>query len=143
MIGDGSVVRLIAEPGDRVEGTAVWHPDPQIRALAEQVFGDQVHSLEAGLTQHLARTGEPLLLAELGQATLAGRSLPAYAEVCARFDLHGLLVVPLARKGRLLGYLGVGRLGPGRPYGQAEPCFGTSPTEWFSPFPALARRNAR
>lgn len=73
-----------------------------------------------GLTQRLARTGEPLLLPELRQASLAGRTLPAYAELCARFDLHGLLVVPLIGKGRVLGYLGVGRLRPGRPYGQAE-----------------------
>lgn len=48
VIGDGSVVRLIAERGDLVERTAVWHPDPPTRALAEQVFGDHLQWLDAG-----------------------------------------------------------------------------------------------
>ena len=118
-LADWCVVNLLDE-NDRLREVAARHRDPARVADVERFAAIQPGSLREGAgVLEVLRTGEPLFVDAMDEASLSRRGSPEIAALTARLGARNALVVPLRAHGRTLGTLALvngpdrAPLGPG------------------------------
>ncbi|HEY4107240.1 MAG TPA: ATP-binding protein [Polyangiaceae bacterium] len=112
LVGDGCVLVLISESEQTMRTAAVYFEDPQKMAIAERLLAVGSVSLEdSPLGMRLTRSRDGLLIPEVDRAALERVFSPQNAKLVGALGLHSLLALPLEIRGRLLGLVGLLRVG--------------------------------
>lgn len=97
--GDGCLIRLIADDGQRIEVATGHHPDSRLcepfATIAQRPYADDLFSAL------VMRTGQPWCVPELGAASDA----PLSDDALPTLSISALLVVPLRARERVIGTL--------------------------------------
>ncbi|MFO7273039.1 MAG: GAF domain-containing protein [Sphaerobacter thermophilus] len=112
LVSDGCLIRLI--PGDKesepsLRPGAIYHPDPEARALARDLFTSNDRSALEDLHRDALQSGQPVILEVADPESLRHTIHPEYLAYLDRFPLRRLLAVPLSVRGNTLGTLVVWR----------------------------------
>lgn len=121
-VGGYCFLGLLNEDGTRWDLIAEHADDP--------AFVDDIRSLlnDGGLpigsatpSPTVARTGEPILVADVSASDWLDRTSARHREVAERHRMRGFVCVPMRSKGAILGTLAAGRLGDdARPFGSSD-----------------------
>ena len=121
LVGEGAVLRLLSDDGQRHRQVAAYHPDPQIQSHLSEL-NDQWLSVDEGLTKIVAETGRPIFAPDVRPENLERMAGP-YREAFERDPVRSLIVAPLYARGRLIGVLGVLRFTDRFPYTRDDESF--------------------
>lgn len=108
LVGDGCLIRLLVSGSEEtmvLAPGALYHPDPEARALAPSLLESIEHSAIAALHREALGGGQPVLLHFRDQAEFRRVMSPEYHVYAERFRLHSLLTVPLHVRGSTIGTL--------------------------------------
>jgi signal transduction histidine kinase len=115
-IGDACVLQLLSEDREHLDVVSLHHPNPGARVVLEESLRRHPPRLGEGLSGRVAATGQTLFVPRLKAEDLRGERLPEVASFLEHYGPHGLIIVPLGARGRVLGTLGVMREAQGREY---------------------------
>ena len=115
-LGDGSVLYVLSEDGERLEPMSLYDPDPEARAIARELFAEAPRRTNEGLVGRVIETEQSLLMAQLSSDEVRLLARPDQWPVLERFGIHSFAAAPLCLKGRVVGVLGVWRRTPRQPY---------------------------
>lgn len=114
-LGELCAIRLLApDPAWFLPDSVVYHPDPELLALAQQ-HRVATPSTEGISGQVIAR-GEPLLLTGLEDKDVAAGTHARYRAMIERLRISSLIAVPLRGRRRVLGVVSMTRSDPSRPF---------------------------
>ncbi len=114
-VGDYCTLRLLSADGERMELAAIHHPDEDARSALLALDAAEQPSARAGLFGDVIRTGQPLFLPSGSPEEMRERAPPGVRPYHDRKPVHGLMVVPMAARGRILGTLSTWREHEGDP----------------------------
>ena len=123
ILGDGCIIRLVADDGTWFLPAAVYHPDPDALALLTDLLTATKHRVDEGLVGQVAAAGQPLLLASPAPDDLRARLKPAFWPYLDRFGIGTALVVPLIAGKTVIGTVFTWRAARDRPYQQDDLAF--------------------
>jgi len=112
LVSDGCLIRLIPgndESEPSLRPGAIYHPDPEARALARALFTSSDRSALEDLHWEALQRGQPVVLEVTDRASLRRTIRPEYLPYVDRFPLRRLLAVPLSVRGNTIGSLAVWR----------------------------------
>ena len=112
-LGDACTMLLLSADRQWMDHVVATHRDPATARFIQELYRSTPYPTSTGIASQVARSGEPLLRAEVSPADLMGNVYPAYIE---RVGLASLLIVPLQLHGATIGCLVVTRDQPGNPY---------------------------
>ncbi|MBZ4419173.1 GAF domain-containing protein [Myxococcus sp. RHSTA-1-4] len=115
-IGDACVLQLLSEDREHLNVVSLHHPNPGARVMLEESLQRDPPRLGEGLSGRVAATGQTLFVPRLKAEELHGERVPEVVSFLERYGPHGLIIVPLGARGRVLGTLGVMREAQGREY---------------------------
>jgi GAF domain-containing protein len=138
-IGDGGLLRLLTEDGERLEPIAAYHPDAEARALMLKLAVATRHGAHEGLQGRVVQSGTALRLTGEEWLALFDVVPPAYSAFFERFGREGMLIVPLRVRDRVIGTLALSRDKAGRAYTASDEEF----LQDLADRAALALENAR
>jgi len=116
IIGEGCTIRMLSDDGDWIEPTvSLYHPDPEKRAFAGQVFGSARQRVGEGIGGAVAKSGQALLLPEVTTERVSEVS-PAFRGLIVGLGVSSLLTLPLRSRERTIGVVTLSRSQPGNPY---------------------------
>ncbi|MDQ2670556.1 MAG: GAF domain-containing protein [Gemmatimonadota bacterium] len=120
-LADGCVVRLL-DSGDRLPRAHVAHRDPAAEALLNRYYRELFRegAGEHELTRRLVEEGEPFVVQQFDEASLAGLASQAWYELVRAIGLQSLLAVPMVAGGRTIGVLSLGVTTSDRRYTAAD-----------------------
>jgi PAS domain S-box-containing protein len=116
-LADWCVIDLLSD-GGRLERAVVTHVDPDKQRMASQDVERYPLDPQEDLgPARVVRTGEPALLSEIDDETLAGAARDAeHLALLRELGLRSALTVPLEARGRILGALTLASAESGRRY---------------------------
>lgn len=138
-IGDGGLLRLLTEDGERLEPIAAYHPNPEARALMLKIAVATRHGAHEGMQGRVVQTGKSMRLTGEEWLALSGAVPPAYHAFFERFGREGMLIVPLRVQDRAIGTLAISRDRAGHAYTASDEEF----LQELADRAALALENAR
>ncbi len=138
-IGDGCIMRLISDDGQWLLPAAIEYADPGATRFTQEFLSSLAHGATEGLNGQVVQTGEPVFLPEIDPQSLVALVKPEYRAHLTQLPTHGLIIVPLRARGRVIGTVALSRLQPGRAYTPADLAF----VQQFADHAALAIDNAR
>lgn len=117
LVGDGCLVTMISEDGERLENVANAHRDPAIeRDYKTYLAGVSVSKLSNNsIAAQVARTGEPQR-ADASPSDVVAQCEEALRPVAARLNVHSFAVVPIRARQTVIGTLSLLRSEPGHSY---------------------------
>jgi PAS domain S-box-containing protein len=116
LVGDGCLVTLLSEDGERLASATYAHRDPALeRKYRPDLAQFGVSLTSSSITATVARTGKPMR-ADVEPAALAARSEESMRALVTRLQIHGYAVVPVRARSTVIGTLSVMRNQPGRSY---------------------------
>jgi signal transduction histidine kinase len=121
-LGECSVLTLLSDDRSELEVMATYHPDPEARQLLKDTLNDS-YSNEGGPAMRVARTGQPIRVAQVPQEGMLESLTPQTRPFVQRYGLHSFLLVPLRAQGTIIGTMGTSRGIPDRPYTQEDQDF--------------------
>jgi hypothetical protein len=113
-VGDGCCVSLVSPDRSHLHAAAAFHSDPEALELVRRLLAAP-QPADQGLAARVIDRGEPVLIPEVTEETLATIVADESREYSRRFGFHSLAVVPLAIRGRPIGALAIWRDAPGHP----------------------------
>jgi PAS domain S-box-containing protein len=120
LIGDGCVVRLLSENGQRLEPVAMHHTDPEALSFVRDVVAGDPIPADEGQNGQVVKTGTSLMI----ERTTAAESRDAVKEehraYLDRFGVQSVVIAPLRAPGRTIGTLTVFRDRQGRAFSSAD-----------------------
>jgi signal transduction histidine kinase len=117
VIGESCMIRLISDDGVWLEPPrALYHPDPEQRALANQAMANVRQRVGEGISGRVAQTGEAMLLSMAERAQLSGGGSGAMWPVVDVLGVASLLTLPLRSRDRTIGVVNLARNASGKPY---------------------------
>ena len=119
LVGDGCLIFLLSDDEQRLDPIAMYHPNPEAQALADQVLAGAHASADSGTTgggvaAEVLRTGAAVLVPKLPPLSAGSphQSLGAavvndvaYLPYLQQFPVHSFLAVPLRVQGRVMGVM--------------------------------------
>ena len=115
-LGDTCVVRLLVADGPLLEPATIYHREPAVASLVQELLAQTPARLDQGLTAEVMRTGQVVRVPELTLDEQRQRLRPVYWPFLERVGISSALLAPLRVGSRVLGTLGISRDQPGRPY---------------------------
>jgi PAS domain S-box-containing protein len=121
LFGDLCVIRLVSADGRFLEPTAaVFHPDPQMIALAQGATATHPQRVGEGITGRVAATGEGVLIPVVDTARMLADLDPERRAAVELQHIRSLVVVPLRSHGRVVGVVSLTRSDPQRPFNKGD-----------------------
>ncbi len=121
-IGDFCAIRLISADGQRLEMVALYHSNPDARALV--AAAQSLHyRVDEGFMGQVVQTGQALCIPVLNpDEARRGINLTLWTHL-DQIGLYSLLMVPLRVGGEVIGAVGATRSTPGWPYTEEDQVF--------------------
>jgi PAS domain S-box-containing protein len=121
-IGDGAFVAVVSDDHTVLNPAAASFRAPAADARARGFLGAGPIRLEGStIGARVVRTRAPFRLPTVDVAALMREVTPSHAAVIRDLDVSSFLVVPLALRERVLGFISLARLGPGaRPFSEDD-----------------------
>jgi PAS domain S-box-containing protein len=120
LIGDGCLIGLVSDDGERIELAAADHRDPDMAAYSRDVFARTPMRVGLGVIGGTAGSGQPTLLPVVDRDALLVGTEPDLRPIIERHTPHSLAVAPCRAGGRTIGVIAVARHTPGHPYTTAD-----------------------
>lgn len=117
LVGDGCVVMLFSEDGERIVNAANAHRDPAI----EQDYRSYLTGVEVSrvadwsIAAKVARTGQPWW-GDISPSAMVDQADRALRQVVARLSVHSVAVAPIRARDVVIGTLSLLRSQPGHSY---------------------------
>ncbi len=121
-IGDGCIVALLNQPGDKLRTIAYHHDKPHARELLQRSGLSRDYALQ-GAIERVIHTGEPLLVPEVDLDRLRKRALPEQLRYIDEIGLQSLLVVPIKGRFGVMGTLSLFRDRGGQTYTEDDQAY--------------------
>jgi two-component system, cell cycle sensor histidine kinase and response regulator CckA len=122
--GDLCVIRTLSADGRILESTnAVYHPDPAMIALAQEVTAARPQRVGEGVSGRVAETGEPLLIPVVDTGQLLAGIDPDRRSAVERQRITSLVIAPLISRNRVIGVVSLSRSDSSRPYDENDKTF--------------------
>ncbi|NMO18422.1 PAS domain S-box protein [Pyxidicoccus fallax] len=118
-LADTCTVSLASEDGQWVDPVAHHDVDREQKAAYLEMSARARVRMGEGLTGAVAKSGQPLCLAEVSREEVARAVKPEYRHLLAFAESYSVLVVPFSHQGRVIGVLQCARRAP-RPGFDAE-----------------------
>jgi diguanylate cyclase (GGDEF)-like protein/PAS domain S-box-containing protein len=107
LVGDGCLIRLIADGGSTLELAAYGHTEPDRREFAEQSLERTPQLVGEGISGRVAQTGEATFVPIIpSDADFMAEPLRPYLE---RYGVHSMIAAPMHARGRVVGVMLVAR----------------------------------
>lgn len=107
VVGEGSVLTVVADGGELLTPLAVYHPDPDIREFMQSMLGRSTYHVSEGVVGSVVTTGAPIVLGGLPDAATTTVVSAATREFTRVHPIKALMIVPLVARGSVIGTLGV------------------------------------
>ncbi|HEY2901494.1 MAG TPA: PAS domain S-box protein [Polyangia bacterium] len=121
LFGDLCVLRLISPDGRFLEPTAaVYHPNPEMVALAKSATTTHPQRVGEGITGRVAATGEGVLIPVVDPAKMLADLDPERRSAVERQHISSLVVLPLRSRGQVVGVVSLTRSDPQRPINEGD-----------------------
>ena len=121
LVGQGCVVALLSEDGQRLNPAAVFFEDPRLMRGAQRVLQNGPIAIRVSkLARRLIEERQGVLIAHCDQDVLSSELSAENAEAMRHVGVQSLLALPLEMRGVLLGVIALLRIGPGAPPFNAE-----------------------
>jgi PAS domain S-box-containing protein len=115
-VGDFCMIRLLSEDGEWLIPASFHHRDPSTQSSIRTMLNSAHQRSNEGPGGSVVRSGLPVRLRGEDLEAFHSTSEGRWASLEDSWDVHGLLVVPLRVRGRILGTLGIGRDQSPEPY---------------------------
>jgi PAS domain S-box-containing protein len=139
VLGDGCVLRLLADDGRRLEPIAAFHRDPDALSCLRRLLSVAPREAADGFADPVARSGQPLLIPVLRPDDPRSALGPHDRPDAEAFGASSLLIAPVRWRDRVVGTLTVWREGTGQAYTPTDQRF----LQDLAEHAALAIANAR
>ncbi len=116
LVGDASILRVLAQDQQSLRTVAHYHPDPHVSQLIEDIITYENLPADKGISGSVLRTGEVMRIPELNpyySKKIIREEFPGLRE---QIKLYGLLVVPIRAHEHTIGTLELVDLTRGKPY---------------------------
>ena len=123
IVGDCCVISLVLDDGCTLTPVASFHRDPEAFQLLRTVIGEMTLQEGVGLQSQVAKTGEPLLLAEIPEALMHHLLTSEYRAYFEHVGITSVLIVPIKVGSRFIGTVIMVRDRYGASYTQQDLAF--------------------
>jgi signal transduction histidine kinase len=118
LMGDGCQIFLVSDDGLSLINAANAHREAAVESDVRNFLAGPPQRLATSqmMSAHVARTGDPKLLAEIDPDTAAARTDNAVKLLVVRVRIHSAVLVPVRARGRVIGTLSLIRTRAGCSY---------------------------
>ena len=114
-VGDSCSIRLVAEDGVSLVPVATHHSDPEVERYIRDTSDRVPMRVGESATGRVVATGDPLLIPTIELSQVSTQVNPALMPMLEKVGLSSVIVVCLRAREKRLGFIGLSRMGRGRP----------------------------
>jgi PAS domain-containing protein len=122
-IGDMCIITRMSEDRNWLLPAAVYHPDPEARAIFKTLFTDKKIRLGEGNVGKVALTGKPVLVPGNLLSRVKSEISAEFQPYLDKYGLYEYLIVPIKLNSSVIGTIGIMRLEPGTYYSVGDQAF--------------------
>lgn len=120
-IGDGCVVRMLANEGERIETASYYHKNPEAyKILGEALVAipDEIHEtqIDRDIQLEVFENMKPLLLLEENSGLIQKLKKSFFSRYYDCVGISSLMIVPMHMQGKLIGFIALARDASNCPY---------------------------